>query len=723
MMHPGKVARRAIRWARVHRLKLTALVVLGAQVAPPTAVAASATQQWTLVLTGGARDHLMVVAPVDAPAASNLRIDGVDVPLHLTQGLGLLDLPGGAHDIRAPEGAQMTIVNAGPVPGLKPIRNASSEAIDTDLNATFDWGQAVRSWHLDGANALPAGALLAGDKDCRQHSGSTGDNTAALGRAVAAASSCAARGQTAFLPHRLPLDEQAENLMLAEYNEQFGSLGGSGHIATVERVRGAWLVGETPGSFLPLLPAHPSGPVLAALNQMAARPGRPGPPAERAPALVVAPDGTVALARPEARSALSSATATTAEPRRGSPARSLAITGPGAELPTGPDIFDVNSNGVPVGFYGLAGGWLAHGGNVLGNTTPVLGLAGDGTSLLTNTQTITGASDAVAGVGLVEGSGAAGFASSVGSKGGYIGFGINMAQALVAFAQGDTRGALSNVAQGAAALALSNLSKYLAAAGAVYGPLGILAGAILGALLAYAIPIAVGCVVNHTSPGACYDAAAAAIRDGLSFLDPRAFLADLEALLADIFEPDIYVENHSGHPVHLDIHVDPDRTYDVRPSWADGSWAADVGSNDAISVGGAPVPNLHYETRAAAPWQTEAGWVLPRREFAAWARRVLPGYGFGPAAVEGFVKAWSMLGQGEGEIAIFPQDRALVDRVQPLTVDRSGVSIQREWFFVRAATPGDQPLAPSVSAPAAAEVSVEEWGVLFGHGARPGTAW
>jgi hypothetical protein len=197
----------------------------------------------------------------------------------------------------------------------------------------------------------------------------------------------------------------------------------------------------------------------------------------------------------------------------------------------------------------------------------------------------------------------------------------------------------------------------------------------------------------------------------------------LEAIFADLFAPDIYVDNATGRDVDVGVRLATQGTHDVRPAWSGGAgvWNATAHSDGTLTVGGAAVGQLHYQLLGPVPFQRSAGWVVPRTGFVQWARAVLPRYGFDAQAVAGFISSWAELADGGGSIDIYPQTGALLDRLEPLAVTSSaGVpSVRRVWFVISPAVTGPQPAPPQVVDLPHAAIDVEEWGILLDRGADP----
>ena len=197
----------------------------------------------------------------------------------------------------------------------------------------------------------------------------------------------------------------------------------------------------------------------------------------------------------------------------------------------------------------------------------------------------------------------------------------------------------------------------------------------------------------------------------------------LEAIFADLFAPDIYVDNATGRDQRVTVQLATQGTHDVRPAWtsAAGLWNATAHPNGSLTVGGASTAELHYQLLGPAPFQRSAGWVVPRTGFAQWARTTLPRYGFDAQAVAGFVSSWAELAAGGGSIDISPQSGPLLDRLEPLAVTSSAgaASVRRVWFVISPAQAGQQVATPQVVDVPHSPIDVEEWGILLDRGADP----
>jgi hypothetical protein len=136
-----------------------------------------------------------------------------------------------------------------------------------------------------------------------------------------------------------------------------------------------------------------------------------------------------------------------------------------------------------------------------------------------------------------------------------------------------------------------------------------------------------------------------------------------------------------------------------------------------LEAEGARLSHLHYDLETVNSWQRQTGWRISRQELPAWARQVLPMYGFSPAAVDGFVQAWAGLEQGGGDLDVYPQPRTLVERLEPMQVEPASASTRRVWFLF---SPVLGESVPQLARPQAAPVGpidVQEWGVVFDPGA------
>lgn len=195
----------------------------------------------------------------------------------------------------------------------------------------------------------------------------------------------------------------------------------------------------------------------------------------------------------------------------------------------------------------------------------------------------------------------------------------------------------------------------------------------------------------------------------------------LEWLFGDLFAPDIYIDNSSGQDVHLNVTLPTEGAYDVVPAWHGGTWSTTVAPDGVLTLpDGSSDPYLHYELLTPAPWQRRDGWIIKRSDFAVWAQRTLPQYGFDQSAVAGFVGQWASLSEGGGDLVVYPQSEDLLARLEPLSAkaqNGSPVSVRRVWFVFAPATQSTSVVAPSVTAPRAAAIDVQEWGVFLEPGA------
>ena len=659
--------------------------------------AAGAPVRWLVISQNGGID---IVAPKDTPPDQRVLIDGSPVDVHLVQGVGQVPVTFAMHAFRPPDGVQATILNTMAAPAPPPPPHEGTLP-DMSPNLSFDWSSPLQTLGGDGANGLTLGT-----GGCAKTVGANG-KPAEIAKAVSACGDNQVTGRS--------LDDQAQQLMVQAFVEQHQDLADAGWFTTATLIQGSWVLNTSRSDDFVSWLTFPLDPRVAkVLDALAVRRGQAAPRPDRSPALVQSPGGDVFVTGGQTGSGTTAVSMTTGN--QGGDMRLVASVRPA----TDPDPGSGSGSDSFLNLQTIFSSGIDNANTFLGNTTPIAGLLGDASTLVANADSIAAnLGGAASGVGAVEGVGAAGGLSSIGSLGGYVGVGLSVIGAINAFERGDTREGLANVASAAGSLALSSATKAGAAAGAPFGPIGILVGALLGAGAAYAIPIIAGCLVRGTSAGACADKAVQDLKDSLFFLDPRWFLPNIEALISDIFEPDIYIENHTGAAQSLSVHVAPDRTYDVAPAWSDGTWQVEVSTQGAITAGGRPVTALHYETRAAAPWQTSSGWRIQRSDLSAWAQATLPAYGFSPQAVAGFIRSWAFVGEGGGMIDIYPQDRAVIDRVQPMSVDMKGASIQREWFLIASADDAPIPTVPTIEAKVPAAIEIEEWGVLFGHGGRP----
>jgi hypothetical protein len=92
---------------------------------------------------------------------------------------------------------------------------------------------------------------------------------------------------------------------------------------------------------------------------------------------------------------------------------------------------------------------------------------------------------------------------------------------------------------------------------------------------------------------------------------------------------------------------------------------------------------------------------------------VLPMYGFSPAAVDGFIRAWAGLEQGSGDLDVYPQPRTLVDRLEPMQVQPASASSRRVWFLFSQVGGASVPQPAQPQASPAGPIDVQEWGVVF----------
>lgn len=288
--------------------------------------------------------------------------------------------------------------------------------------------------------------------------------------------------------------------------------------------------------------------------------------------------------------------------------------------------------------------------------------------------------------------------------------GIYAYQALDDFLSGHYGMAAAHSADAVLTIGLAELTNAAMAA-------AITVADVVGAVVMGVLLLTVGVVgpklfdcVGAGGGGECFSQAFAGAWKGVTGL-----FGNLESVFADIFEPDIYVENSTGAPVHLSLSVPPLGAHNVSPPWSAGRWDVTSLPDGRVDAGAGPLPSLHYELNSGGPWQTRTGWVVPRSQFVAWVERTLPAYGFGPESTAGFIRTWGGLAQGPGSIAVYPQDSAILDAVEPLQISGAPVSVRREWFLV-APVPVNLPALPTISPAPKGSLDVQEWGMLF---ARP----
>lgn len=243
---------------------------------------------------------------------------------------------------------------------------------------------------------------------------------------------------------------------------------------------------------------------------------------------------------------------------------------------------------------------------------------------------------------------------------------------------------------------------------AIGGALGDGPGLLVGAAAGFAVGIALPWLVGHGAEWV-----------GSVLAHTFHWPWEPEANQANVYAPDIFFVNHTGHTVALSITESGFGTYDVKPSWTGPqSWQGTVTTTGSFVLKSShtAVPYLHYEATGLALWQTTDGWVIPARQFKAWAVTTLARYGFPARAITHFVARWSSLAKGPGYLAIYPQTaRATLGAIAPLKVS-SAVPTHRVWFAVKLLNPA-RPLPviplPAISHFTPGYLSVWEWGVTF----------
>jgi hypothetical protein len=193
--------------------------------------------------------------------------------------------------------------------------------------------------------------------------------------------------------------------------------------------------------------------------------------------------------------------------------------------------------------------------------------------------------------------------------------------------------------------------------------------------------------------------------------------SNVDSPFAEVFAPDIYVTNGTGGQVAVTLQLRTAGTFDVSPAWDMGTWNAVVEPDGSLEVDGAHLSHLHYDLETVPGWQRQSGWRISRQDFPAWARKVLPAYGFNQAAVDGFVQAWAGLAEGSGDLDVYPQPRTMVDQLEPMHVQPSTASTRRVWFLFSPAGGESTPQVAQPHADPASQVDVQEWGVVFDPGA------
>jgi hypothetical protein len=190
----------------------------------------------------------------------------------------------------------------------------------------------------------------------------------------------------------------------------------------------------------------------------------------------------------------------------------------------------------------------------------------------------------------------------------------------------------------------------------------------------------------------------------------------LESHLFDIYAPDIFVRNRTGEAQNIGISVQPEHTYDVSPPFsaaAQGNWVVTASPGGELAMGTKHLSELHYELTTTANWQYATGWTVPRSRFDSWARATLAAYGFSERATDQFLVTWSAFASGGGSLTIYPQEGALVQSLEPMTVTPSGLPKLRVWFVISPAVRGrlTAPIVPPDPA-GRAPLEVQEWGVV-----------
>jgi hypothetical protein len=173
------------------------------------------------------------------------------------------------------------------------------------------------------------------------------------------------------------------------------------------------------------------------------------------------------------------------------------------------------------------------------------------------------------------------------------------------------------------------------------------------------------------------------------------------------------VTNATGSPAAVQLSLRTSGTFDVSPPWNAGTWNVVAEPDGSLAMDGARLSHLHYDLQTVSGWQRQTGWRISRQEFPTWARRVLPMYGFSPAAVDGFIRAWAGLEQGSGDLDVYPQPRTLVDRLEPMQVQPASASSRRVWFLFSQVGGASVPQPAQPQASPAGPIDVQEWGVVF----------
>ncbi|MBI9069517.1 MAG: PKD domain-containing protein [Salinivirgaceae bacterium] len=122
---------------------------------------------------------------------------------------------------------------------------------------------------------------------------------------------------------------------------------------------------------------------------------------------------------------------------------------------------------------------------------------------------------------------------------------------------------------------------------------------------------------------------------------------------------------------------------------------------------------LFYESKQPHIWQEEQGWCISKDNLNQFFTNNMLAYGFNNNEIDDFIEYWIPLLSESEYYSIFPQQKAMINRVIEISFSKNPDNVNRLFYVIEATLQNNELIAPEIIPFSKTGFYVNEWGVIL----------
>ncbi|MBI9069516.1 MAG: PKD domain-containing protein [Salinivirgaceae bacterium] len=141
----------------------------------------------------------------------------------------------------------------------------------------------------------------------------------------------------------------------------------------------------------------------------------------------------------------------------------------------------------------------------------------------------------------------------------------------------------------------------------------------------------------------------------------------------------------------------------------DSGWCITVESGGQIN---GAYDYLFYESKQPHIWQEEQGWCISKDNLNQFFTNNMLAYGFNNNEIDDFIAYWIPLLSESKYYSIFPQQKAMINRVIEISFSKTPDNVNRLFYVIEATLQNNELIAPEIIPFSKTGFYINEWGVI-----------